>query len=392
MSRIAGKKVSVLLIEDNLEFGTLLQTMLEADESLEYRVESRDTLGGGLARLRDGGIDVVLLDLMLPDARGKETFRRVKEQMFGVPVVVMTAMTDRGIGRELVFEGAEDFLPKTGINLDVLTRTVIHALERSDLARRLEARNRELSDALAKLRASQSLLIQSEKMNAMGIMTSGVAHELNNPLMATLNFIEYCIKHTQEGDRRRELLQDSEKEIRRCIGIVEDLLRFSRRGERGGKAAAPVRLNEVFTEVLRLFAHRLKNHGVELVRELQEDLPEVVADAGGLKQVVLNLITNAVDAVKDGDERRVRVGTASRDGRVLLSVADSGGGIAPNAQERIFDPFFTTKPTGQGTGLGLYICQNIVREQGGELSFESAPGKGTVFTVSLPADPSAGGS
>lgn len=225
---------------------------------------------------------------------------------------------------------------------------------------------------------------QVEKLAALGTMAAGLAHELNNPIGIISSRIELMLLDAES----RPLPEDVEADLRvlhrhaqRVARVAQGLLSFARRapGRRG-----PVDLNHLVEETLLLLERQMARRGIALKRALAPELPPVEGDANALQQVLVNLLANARDAVGEGGE--VSVETAAVAGTpptVRLVVRDTGPGIPPDVLPRIFDPFFTTRP--DGTGLGLSISYGIVREHGGTLEVDSAPGQGAAFTVTLPA-------
>ena len=225
-------------------------------------------------------------------------------------------------------------------------------------------------------------LMQQEKLAAVGQLVSGVAHELNNPLAGVMAFSQLLLESEDIPDDTRASLETINQECRRAAKIVSNLLTFARQH-------APERsitdLNKVVHDTLELRRHVMRVHEIELEVTLEEPLPLTWADPFQLQQVVLNLLGNAEHAL-DGwaGERRVRVATARHGDLLAVTVSDTGAGIAADRIARIFNPFYTTKAVGQGTGLGLSISDGIVREHGGHIRVESAPGKGATFTIELP--------
>lgn len=232
-------------------------------------------------------------------------------------------------------------------------------------------------------RLVQSKLLQTEKMAGLGQLVSGIAHELNNPLTSIIGYSQLLLGRRltapQEADGRL-IHQEAERAAR----IVKNLLLFAReaRPER-----RPVNLNEIVERTLALRNYELRVENIELSQELAQDLPLVVADAAQLQQVLLNLLVNAEQAIRQGSgEGSIRVRTRKTPrGRVSFEILDSGPGIPQEIIPRIFDPFFSTKPSGAGTGLGLSITCGIVKEHGGDISVQSQLGHGAKFTVELPA-------
>jgi two-component system, NtrC family, sensor kinase len=224
-------------------------------------------------------------------------------------------------------------------------------------------------------------LIQSEKMASLGQLVSGVAHELNNPLTGILGFAQLLVARPLDGEARRDV-EAITGEAERASKIVQNLLSFARR-RRSQKTE--VDINELIERVLGLQAHELSAHDIALQLNLESGLPPCVADPNEMQQVLLNLVTNARQAIAAAAPRGViSVGTSLARGKLRIRITDDGPGIAPEHVRRVFDPFFTTKPVGEGTGLGLTISYGIVEEHRGHINVESRPGKGTTFTIDLP--------
>jgi PAS domain S-box-containing protein len=234
--------------------------------------------------------------------------------------------------------------------------------------------------------AMESQLIQSEKLAAVGQLVSGVAHELNNPLTSIAGLSEFLLEQKELGTGDRGHLKVIHEQAERAGRIVRNLLTFARKGP---AERAPVDLNDVVQRTLSLMTYDLKLKDVDVHRDLGAVLPEVLGDRHALQQVVLNLLTNATQAVagnEPGQPRQVRVRTWF-DGQVHLRVSDSGPGIPEPNVSQLFTPFFTTKEPGQGTGLGLSISYSIVQAHGGQLVVERAAEGGASFRVDLPPAP-----
>jgi PAS domain S-box-containing protein len=232
-------------------------------------------------------------------------------------------------------------------------------------------------------RLVQSKLLQTEKMAGLGQLVSGIAHELNNPLTSIIGYSQLLLGRRltapQEADGRL-IHQEAERAAR----IVKNLLLFAREARPERRS---VNLNEIVERTLALRNYELRVENIELLQDLAPDLPSVVADPAQLQQVLLNLLVNAEQAIRQGSGEgsiRVRTRKTAR-GRVSFEILDSGPGIPQEIIPRIFDPFFSTKPSGAGTGLGLSITCGIVKEHGGEIFVQSQLGHGAKFTVELPA-------
>ncbi|HSL19129.1 MAG TPA: ATP-binding protein [Methylomirabilota bacterium] len=244
-----------------------------------------------------------------------------------------------------------------------------------------------LADEDSKRVATEAQLAHSARLVSLGRMAAGVAHEINNPL-AAIGELAGLMEDLIDDQFLRSvphaaLFQDNVRKIQthvdRTRDITHRLLGFARRMEPHRDS---VNVNDVAREALTFIEREAAFRQVELVRELDPDLPIITSDRAQLQQVVLNLLNNALDAVSEGG--RIVVSSRPVDDGIEVAVADNGTGIPDELRDRIFDPFFTTKAPGEGSGLGLSICHTIMKGLGGTLSFSSAPGRGTTFRVRLP--------
>lgn len=260
---------------------------------------------------------------------------------------------------------------------DALRRT------RCELEQVLAGLERRVEERTAALRAAESQVAHAEKMASLGRLSASIAHEINNPLAGVLTFAKLLLRDLAERPLDEALREQAVKQLRlvqreteRCTVIVRNLLEFSRQRP---LAMRPASLVGIVEEALSLVAHQVQLRGLTLERDLQ-DVPAVEADAGQIRQAVVNLVMNACDATAEGG--RIRVATrTSESGPVLLEVSDTGSGVAPEALPRLFDPFFSTKE--KGTGLGLSVVYGIVERHGGKIEVESPPGVGARFRISL---------
>jgi signal transduction histidine kinase len=249
--------------------------------------------------------------------------------------------------------------------------------------RQLRATEIELNARMEAQRSAENRLIQAAKLAAVGEMAAGIAHELNNPLTTVTGFSELVLEDLPQDFLYRAELEMVSREAHRASDVVRRLLDFSRQGER---ARARADLNEVVNDVIALTRHLIQTNNVALTLRLEENLPWVFIDRNQMKQVLLNLIHNALQAMPQGGDLIVGTAAVPREGGswAALSVKDSGVGISPADQSRIFEPFFTTKGDRGGTGLGLSVTYGIVTDHGGTIEIESEPNKGSTFTVWLP--------
>jgi PAS domain S-box-containing protein len=225
-------------------------------------------------------------------------------------------------------------------------------------------------------------LLRSEKLSSLGKLAAGIAHEINQPLTGVLTFSHLLLEAAEVGAVGRKHLELIARETARIKDIVQGILNFSRETP---LSMRPMRIENVLDEMLEIVVYQDRFRGIELVRDFGEEVPEVVVDRSRLEQVFINIVFNAIEAMDGTGALTIR--TRHRDGRVDVELVDSGPGIPDSIIDRIFDPFFTTKHSAErmGMGLGLAISYGIVKSHGGDLLVSSAPGRGTTFTVRLPA-------
>jgi two-component system NtrC family sensor kinase len=239
-----------------------------------------------------------------------------------------------------------------------------------------------VKEQMAELKQTQAQLVQSTKLAAIGELAANIAHEINNPLTTVLGFASFIAERLPADDPTREELGLIQEEASRARDIVRDLLQFSRQRD---FMPEPADINTVLEQVVGMVRRQGALNTVTVTEAYVPDLPMIEMDVPRIKQVFLNIINNAVYAMKDGGS--LTIGTAAAGEGVRVAFADSGPGIAPDILGRIFDPFFTTKPEVSGTGLGLSVSLGIVQSHGGTIDVQSEVGKGTTFTVTLPGHP-----
>ncbi len=287
---------------------------------------------------------------------------RAGEQMLGLFHIVRTQLfteNDRLVLESLV---------------GVLSSVLLNARRYQQLQERIEAQN-----------LAEKKMVEAARLAAIGEIAAGVAHELNNPLTTIAGFTELVLEDLPADDRAHENLGMVLQEARRARDVVRRLLDFSRQDQ---SFKVPADINEILGEALALVHHLARASGVEIQYVPWDALPQLRMDRGQMKQVILNLVQNALHAMPRGGTLVLQTTMERRDDRswVALRVLDTGIGIPVELISRIFEPFFTTKPPGQGTGLGLSISNHIVVEHGGFMEVESERGQGTCFTVWLPVE------
>ena len=244
---------------------------------------------------------------------------------------------------------------------------------------------KELGERIEAQRRAESQLLRSARLAALGEMAAGVAHELNNPLTTVAGFVELILEELPKDLPQREELELVLAEARRAHTVVRRMLDFARQSE---FMRSQVAMNNLVEETIALIQHQVQSSGVLIHNDLENGLPEIYADPNQMKQVILNLIQNALQAMPEGGELFIESRRQSNSGNdgVALAFRDNGEGIPANIIDRLFEPFFTTRPVGKGTGLGLSVIYGIVTDHGGHIDVESQPGQGSCFTVWLPVE------
>jgi PAS domain S-box-containing protein len=303
-----------------------------------------------------------------------------KEDLLGRPYLGLLSKRHRGrrlkstldIGVKQVYE--VEVLTKSGEPRSVMVSvSPLHGVDGNILG--VLGIARDMTDT----KKLEQQIRNSEKLASVGKLAAGVAHEINNPLGGILNCLYNMRKGALSPSRQEEYLASMEDGLRRVQRIVRQLLDFS---QQHNPELALADINQVVNRVLLLTDHLFVPHGVRLETDLAADLPELMIDRHMMEQVLMNLVLNAIQAMRNGGVLTIR--TTVKEAQCLVCVQDSGCGISSSVLPRIFDPFFTTKNEGEGTGLGLSVSLGIVERHGGRIVVDSEVGKGTTFTVSIP--------
>jgi two-component system NtrC family sensor kinase len=234
-----------------------------------------------------------------------------------------------------------------------------------------------------KLRETQQQLLQSEKLAAMGRLTSQIAHELNNPIYGIMNTLELLKTEIPPDSKRRRILDMSLSETERLADMLRNMLSFSKPEE---ERKRKININELLENVILFFEKQMWESNINIKLNLDQKIPLVNASPNQLRQVILNIVTNARDAMPKGGTLTVE--TLSKDETIIIKVKDTGIGIPEEIRDKIFDAFFTTKHTVKGVGLGLSVCYGIIKDHGGDIRLKSKTGKGSTFSIILPKSPS----
>jgi two-component system, cell cycle sensor histidine kinase and response regulator CckA len=373
--------IPVLLVEDSASDARRVREALAGLEA-EIALAHVETLAAALERLRCEPAEVVLLDLGLPDSDGFATLEALQAAAPEVAVVVLTGLADQSIAVAALQRGAQDYLPKGDCTGRVLQRVIRYTRERRRAETALLARELQLEQQLRR----------AQQMEVVGRLAGGIAHDFNNLLTAILGYTGLLAVRFASDEAACRELREVQKAGERAATLTRQLLAFSRRQV---LQLELLDLREVAAETAKRLG-RLLGESVALEVSIRAPVG-VKADRGQLEQVLVELALNARDAMPAGGTLRIEVAqvelgaadaTAQPEvppGRyALLSVADTGSGMDGEVLRHLFEPFFTTKEVGQGTGLGLATVYGIVRQSGGRVTAESAPGCGTTFRIYLP--------
>ena len=477
--------IYVLLIEDSTFHQVEIADMLSESTRESFEFLSASSLEHGLDILADQHVDVVILDLNLPDSSGLETLEKVRENRLYLPVVIYSGIEDEELALSAVTKGAQDYLFKGQIDRFLLVRSLKYAMERMRAARslaenedryrvvvettedgiaviqgpRLVFCNHQLAGRLgyttdeiitrhyldfihtddrhrfsrlvdqtirdssspavmefrAVTRTGEVLeveagassflwqntnavlcsfrditerrrlefkLFQADKLESLGIMVSGVAHELNNPLSAIIGAAEILLEEERTDDLVDRCCKIFKRESDRCARIIRDMQAFAT-GEM--ETGFIIDVNDAINRTLVMWEDTLENNNINLDLDLSRDIPGAHVDPFRFHQVLFVFIKNAVEALKKNSGGTLVIRTSHVNGSIIMKFEDSGPGIPEDQITKIFDPFFTTKPPGKGTGMGLSIAHTIVDEYGGSIDVTTEEGMGTVFIVKLPA-------
>jgi signal transduction histidine kinase/HPt (histidine-containing phosphotransfer) domain-containing protein len=368
--------IRVLLIEDDPADARLVERMLRLVPGSPFVVEITDRLGGGLARMAAGGIDVVLADLSLPDSAGLGTLTVLTLAAPDMPVVVLTGNDDDSQAIEALKYGAQDYLVKGTSDGAILARVVRYAIER-------KATERALKDALDRAEAA---------VRAKSLFLATVGHEIRTPLNGVLGMTRLLLD-SQLDQRQRAFAETVESSAELLLGLVNDILDFSRLEAEGlTLESMAFDIVDLVEELRLMMAPRAAEKGLALGCRIPDDLPRLmVGDPLRLRQVLLNLIGNAIKFTDRGSVMLAvsRDGATAVGGHLLrVGVTDTGIGIAAAARADLFTEFSQADSSISrrfgGAGLGLAICKKLVTLMGGEIGFDSAEGRGTTFWFTVP--------
>jgi signal transduction histidine kinase len=324
-------------------------------------------------RLAKGGVDIVLLDMGLPDGHGLDTVRRAHAVAPGVPMIVLTGLDDEALAADAMKEGAQDYLIKGQIENRALPRALRHAIERHRMQ-------------------TETDLVRAHQMQFKDEFLSHVSHELRSPLTAIRQFVTILLDQLagELNAEQRQYLEIALRNVKQLQSMINDLFEVS------GVQAGKLRIQRESTSVADAIVYAVNTlqgaaaaKGVTLSSDIESRLPSVCADPTRIRQILIILVDNAIKFTPANGVVKVQARILEKDPNLLLlEVSDSGCGFSPDKAERIFERLFQASDPAlagrKGLGLGLYICKDLVTRQGGKIWATTAPGQGAVFSVTLP--------
>ncbi len=374
-----GQEV-VLVADDENDMRQFIASLLSED----YRVVQTREGGSVKDLVAEHEPSLVLLDWMMPGKTGLEVCRELRANPANrdTKIMLLTARIDEKSKLEALSVGADDFLTKPFSSVEVKTR-VANLLRSARLQKDLRLRNEELTTTIEKLQRTEMMLIQSEKMNAIGSLSAGLLHEINNPLNYTMTAMSIVKRQsgTLSADMQ-ELIADIDEGMVRIRDVITNLKGFAYPEKMGQLSVFP--LGDAFLDARKMTARELEGILVEgdISRELM-----VKGQKTQLTHLFINLLVNAAKALGEmppEHPRHITVRAMVDEGLATIEVADNGPGIPPDIINRVFEPFFTTRAVGSGMGMGLSVCHTIMASHGGAIRVGNRPDGGAVFTVTLP--------
>ena len=376
--------IRLLLVDDEDDFRrTVAKRLMKRGIDVKQAASGEECL----EILKNDPVDVVVLDVKMPGMDGIETLHRIKKNHPEIEVIMLTGHATTQDGVDGIKTGAFDYLSKP-IELEHLLGKIRQAHEK----RVREGEKQKEADFRAKM---EQQMIATERLASLGTLAAGVAHEINNPLAIireSAGWMKSILNKEELADMPRKgdfemALGKIEKGVERAKRITLQLLGSVKQTD---STLSEVDLKELMDETVDLLHKEAANKDIEIVQLIDPSLRTIWTDPYKLRQVLINLITNAVHAT--GPRGKITATLEPVGDRVALTIQDTGRGIPREHLEKIFEPFFSTKPPGEGTGLGLFVTRSIIEKLGGEMDVESQLGQGTRFCVRLPKCADAEGS
>jgi signal transduction histidine kinase len=382
-----SRKPKLLIADDEPDMLRFLKGQLSANFEVLEAVDGLQAVDKAAQFLPD----IILSDMMMPEKDGLQVCRELRERVStrSIPIVLLTARADEKTKMDCLQAGASDFLGKPFSLTEVSVR-LKNLVDSHLYQRELFVQKQQLEAALEQVKETEVLMVRNEKLAALGRMSAGLIHEINNPLNYAsqgLHLMGQVTDMLPEAERAdfADTLKDVHDGVKRVARIISDLRGFTRMTH---ETTQVFEFRPVAETVLRFFSHEWKD-GISAEINVPEGL-EVRGDSNQIVQVLVNLVQNAIDAMRtkkyaDGESPLISINAVPAGSKVMVTLRDNGPGISEEIRNKVFDPFFTTKDVGSGMGLGLSICHRIVSEHGGRIDVRSQLGLFTEFELEFPS-------
>ncbi|MGP0565783.1 MULTISPECIES: hybrid sensor histidine kinase/response regulator [unclassified Nitrospina] len=373
----------ILIVDDELTNVQLLEKVLQHEGYANF--QSITDPRKAIPKYQSFQPDLVLLDLNMPDIDGFEIMEQLKEieKESYLPVLVLTAQADLNTRLRALRMGARDYVNKP-FDISEICSRIRNILEVRRLHNQIRKQNEILEEKVrertAAMIAYHQQLMHVEKLSAVGKLAASIAHEINNPLLGVRNILEQIQDGTQLNEDLKSLADLAVRETTRVMDLATRLKQFYRPST--GKSV-PLDLHHVFDDMMALAMKKFQSKKIKVVKQYADELPPVLGVEDQVKQVALNLLQNAEEAIHQ-ENGTIHISTATDGKHVTVEIEDTGCGIEKDAIPKIFEPFYTTKSEVKGTGLGLSVSYGIVQKHGGTIECDSTPGQGTRFTLKFP--------
>ena len=384
-SRKSFQRISILLIEDDVAEAKLLQEILKNFHLNRFLLSHVKRLQIGVNLLKQERFDLVLLDLTLPDSRGLASVELLVNNFPHLPIVVLTNTKDERLAVEAVRQGAQDYLVKREINVDVLVRSIQYAIERQKASDLLRETNENLTRQIQE--KTNELMKAKEINHFQSELVSMFSHDFRNPLTTVLSCTELL---QNKGDRLTDdkkiyLFQMLRNASKNMVQLLDEVLLVGRTDSDTFQCnLKPLDLELFCLELVEQLQFNAEKKQIKIIFEPQGTIPSAAWDENLLRHILGNLIANAIKYSSEGE--RVLFELIAQSDRIIFRIQDWGIGIPPEDSQHLFEPFHRASNVGQipGTGLGLAIVSSCVEAHGGQMALESEVGQGTMVTVSLP--------
>lgn len=366
------KALQILLVEDNAGDARLLREMFRGEKADSFKLTHMLRMSEAEIHLAKGGVDIVLLDMGLPDGHGLDTVRRARAAAPGIPMIVLTGLDDEELAADAMKEGAQDYLIKGQIENRALPRALRHAIERHRMQMETD-------------------LIRTNQLQFKDEFLSHVSHELRSPLTAIYQFVTILLDNLAGAlnQEQRDYLEIVLRNVKQLQSMINDLLEVTR--VQTGKPMIELQrtsASDAIEYVVQSLQGAATAKGITLSSDIEAELPPICADPMRVRQILIVLVDNAIKFTSANGRVKVHARRLEDPNLLVLEVSDSGCGISPDMTERIFERLFQASDPAsagrQGLGLGLHICKELVTRQGGQIWARSLLGQGSVFSVTLP--------